>query len=508
MPTATLSPERIGVHTIKPEVLSRIAPLPEATAFKLPRWRGFNLLNRFYLGWSNTPFLELDFELIGRWGFNFARLPVDYRVYIEGEDWLQIKPEVIEDFDRAIAYGAKYGVHINLCLHRIPGYTVAAEKEKASIFTDSTALEVACRHWAMFARRWAGIPNRLLSFNLFNEPNGADAKIYAAVVSALVNAIRKEDPDRLIIADALGFPSLPSPELVSLKVAQSLHNYEPVGLTHYKARWLPGADLYPVPQWPSVQIGGFIYAKHHKAMFSPLEIDIKALGPAGGSVGLHLTQVSSEAEFVIKADGKEIYRHHIVCSDGKGEWLRAVYTEQYKLWQNEFDRTYTARYPAGTRKLSIEMVKGDWLRFSELLITPDDHPPVVINASPQWGKHPGRLVINANGTARNLRMPYGGVQDRTWLSRTVLKPWVDFRKRYGMGIMIGEWGVFSATPHALALRYMEDSLRAFKQANMSWALWNLRGDFGIINSNRIDVQYEQMGSDKLDRKMLELLKRY
>lgn len=508
MQITSRSPERIGTHTISTEVLNNIAPLPEATAAKLPRWRGFNLLNRFFLGWSNAPYVEQDFELIGRWGFNFARLPVDYRVYTQGDDWLQIKPDVIEDFDRAIAYGARHGVHINLCLHRIPGYTVAEPKERGSIFTDATALDVACRHWAMFARRWADIPSRLLSFNLFNEPKGVSVNSYAKVVTALVKAIRYEDPNRLIVADALGSPSLPAPELVPLKVAQSLHNYEPVGLTHYKARWLPGADLYPVPHWPSLRIGGFIYGKYHKAIYSPLEIDIKAIGTSAGEIGLHLAQVSTEAEFTIQADGDEIFRHHIICTPGEGEWIRPYYSDQNKLWQNEFDKIYSARYPAGTRKLSINIVKGDWLRYSELLITPDDHPPVVIAASPKWGERPGNLIIDKNGAARNLLQPYGGVLNQAWLSRTILKPWVDYRKRYGLGIMVGEWGVFSAAPHDVSLRFMEDSLRAFKQANMGWALWNFRGDFGIINSNRKDVQYEQMGSDKLDRKMLELLKRY
>jgi hypothetical protein len=28
--------------------------LPEATPRKLPRWRGFNLLNKFGLEWSNS----------------------------------------------------------------------------------------------------------------------------------------------------------------------------------------------------------------------------------------------------------------------------------------------------------------------------------------------------------------------------------------------------------------------------------------------------------------------
>ena len=50
-----------------------------ATPQKLPRWRGFNLLEKFYLRDGRHPFLEEDFRFISKLGFNFVRLPMDYR---------------------------------------------------------------------------------------------------------------------------------------------------------------------------------------------------------------------------------------------------------------------------------------------------------------------------------------------------------------------------------------------------------------------------------------------
>ena len=47
-----------------------------------------------------------------------------------------------------------------------------------------------------------------------------------------------------------------------------------------------------------------------------------------------------------------------------------------------------------------------------------------------------------------------------------------------------------------------------KERDWGWALWNLRGTFGPLDSGRSDVEYEDMNGHKLDRKMLELLKRY
>jgi len=39
-------------------------------------------------------------------------------------------------------------------------------------------------------------------------------------------------------------------------------------------------------------------------------------------------------------------------------------------------------------------------------------------------------------------------------------------------------------------------------------LWNLRGSFGVLDSERTDVDYENFKGHKLDRKMLELLRSY
>ena len=55
---------------------------------------------------------------------------------------------------------------------------------------------------------------------------------------------------------------------------------------------------------------------------------------------------------------------------------------------------------------------------------------------------------------------------------------------------------------------MEDQLKMWKGLGVGWALWNLRGDFGVLDSGRDDVAYEDFGGHKLDRQMLELLQRY
>jgi len=75
----------------------------------------------------------------------------------------------------------------------------------------------------------------------------------------------------------------------------------------------------------------------------------------------------------------------------------------------------------------------------------------------------------------------------------------------GAPVHVGEWGCFSQTPHDVCLAWMADELSLWKEAGWGWSMWNLRGGFGIVDSNRADVVYEDFQGHKLDRKMLELV---
>ena len=100
------------------------------------------------------------------------------------------------------------------------------------------AAQQACaKHWTFIAARHRGIPNRSLSFNLLNEPRTADGAAYAKVVSLLCDAIRRENPNRLIIADALSSSREPFFELLPLRVAQETRGYQPMSLTPRPGRW-------------------------------------------------------------------------------------------------------------------------------------------------------------------------------------------------------------------------------------------------------------------------------
>ncbi len=87
------------------------------------------------------------------------------------------------------------------------------------------------------------------------------------------------------------------------------------------------------------------------------------------------------------------------------------------------------------------------------------------------------------------------------------KPWLDLAKS-GVGVHCGECGCYRETPHDVFLRWFEDQLSIFTEHQIGYALWNFRGDFGIIDSNRKDVKYKDWYGHQLDEKMLQLLQKY
>ena len=136
----------------------------------LPRWRGFNLLDMFTMR-SRGDFSEDDFRWMRDWGFDFVRLPMCYRLWIEDEDDYKLHEPMLEKLDRAVQLADKYGLHISLNFHRGPGYSVNREfTEPFNLWKDKEPLDAFCFHWQMIAKRYRSVSKEKLSFDLINEP--------------------------------------------------------------------------------------------------------------------------------------------------------------------------------------------------------------------------------------------------------------------------------------------------------------------------------------------------
>ncbi len=326
-------------------------PLPDPSPAKLPRWRGFNLLEMF-MSPNVQRFRGDDFAQIAELGFDFVRLPLDYRSWTDPNDWTKLREERLKWVDEAVELGRKHRVHVQINFHRAPGYTVAQPSEPKSVWSDSEARDVCALHWGHFAKRYQGRPNREVSFNLFNEPANVGPAPYKDVVARMADEIRQHDRDRLIVCDGRDWGTKPPTELVGLGVAAAARGYAPFHLTHYQANWVQGSDKWMKPAYP--------------------------------------------------------------LREGGTTW------------------------------------------------------------------------------------------DRSTLVKDQVVPWKALQAQ-GVGVMVGEFGAYSHTSHPVVLAWMRDCLDTWKEAGWGWALWNFRGGFGILDSDRADVTYENWHGHKLDRAMLDLL---
>ncbi|WP_343305794.1 cellulase family glycosylhydrolase [Chitinophaga niabensis] len=252
------------------------AGLPANT---LPNWKGFNLLDFFSpkpAGTANKT-TEDHFRWMRDWGFDFVRIPVAYPSYLAFDRNKQITPEEVynideqrvEEIEKLVVMAHRYNMHVSLNLHRAPGYCInAGFHEPYNLWKDEEALKAFCFHWNYWAKRFKGVSEKKISFDLLNEPamredmndqhskmSAVPGEVYRKVAQAAAIAIRKENPSRLIIADGNNVGTSVIPEIVDLDIAQSCRGYYPGIISHYKAPWAnKDPENLPEPKWPG-QVG-------------------------------------------------------------------------------------------------------------------------------------------------------------------------------------------------------------------------------------------------------------
>jgi endoglucanase len=258
---------------------------------RIPTRYGFNL-TEMVSGRRPARFLESDFQWMAEWGFDFARLPVSYWSWANpGDAWMAIDDAGLDSVEEAILWGRRYGIHVNLCLHRIPGYCVnEAILEPFQLFSgpadgQARALEAAVHHWGYLAERYREYRSQELSFDLLNEPPWmADRCRYVTVVRALVAAIRERDPGRVIYVDGSDIGQTPVPEVVDLDVVQSTRGYLPKSVSHYTATWVPKYEFesFRRPAWPLKDRRGRVWDRD--LLREKLIREWKALSDSGVSI--------------------------------------------------------------------------------------------------------------------------------------------------------------------------------------------------------------------------------
>lgn len=219
---------------------------------------GFNFLWMYSFGPGQTPAppAERALDFLAAEGFNFVRVPTDYRFWVKDFDYLHPDEAVLAHFDGYLAACRERGLHMSLNIHRGPGYCINSNHlERDNLWADAVAQDGFVFQWETFAQRYKGIPSDSLSFDLLNEPPhvgqyGLTRENHAALIRRTVAAIRAIDPAREIVIDGLGGGNLAMPELADLGVVQSGRGYQPMPVSHHQATWWDGHKTAPEPVYP------------------------------------------------------------------------------------------------------------------------------------------------------------------------------------------------------------------------------------------------------------------
>lgn len=267
------------------EIGSLASPAKLPAPNKLPRWKGFNLLDFFSPNPtpSHNPTTEEHFKWMRDWGFDFVRLPIAYPHYLNIDrsknivpnDVYKINPEAVDRIDALVNMAQQYNMHVSLNLHRAPGYCInAGFHEPYNLWKDKAAQDAFYFHWSMWAKKYKHVSSQKISFDLVNEPSMREdmndqhsrsgpvpGDIYRTVAERAAEAIRQENPGHLVIADGNNVGNTPIPEIKDLNIGQSCRGYYPGAISHYKAPWA-NKDIHnlPNPKWPG-QMGNQYYNK-------------------------------------------------------------------------------------------------------------------------------------------------------------------------------------------------------------------------------------------------------
>jgi len=72
---------------------------------------------------------------------------------------------------------------------------------------------------------------------------------------------------------------------------------------------------------------------------------------------------------------------------------------------------------------------------------------------------------------------------------------------------LGKGAVIKHTPPEVVLAWFDDTLSVLNDLHTGWALWNFRGPFGILDTERSGTKFEDWHGHQLDRALLSLLQK-
>ena len=171
---------------------------------------GSDKASRLMDAWQDHWFTEKDLDLIQSWGFNLIRVPFSYRTLQDAEGTWKRRPNGTIDFSRmdwVVHEAGRRGIYVIFDLHVWPRQLEHGKYGLPSRWSDEgkAVREQMRKLWAEVARHYKG--NGIIAgFDVINEPEGSP---WNAPHHAFHDAIREQDPDRMVIVEWSGYSNTP-----------------------------------------------------------------------------------------------------------------------------------------------------------------------------------------------------------------------------------------------------------------------------------------------------------
>lgn len=154
--------------------------------------------------WQDNWFTEADLDNIQRYGFNLVRVPFGWRTFFDAAGRVRRDAKGNVDFARTdwlVREADRRGIYVIFDLHTWPGEYGAISRATPA---GKQARDKAAALWAEAARHYRGV-GTVAAFDVINEPEGSPGNV---LQRALYDAIRGQDPRRMLIVESVAYPSL------------------------------------------------------------------------------------------------------------------------------------------------------------------------------------------------------------------------------------------------------------------------------------------------------------
>jgi len=208
-----------------------------------------------------------DIRRIAAWGFDHVRLPVDYPLFEDDRKPGEYLQSGFAYVQKCIDWCRRSGLRIILDLHKAPGYAFD-DQQSNRLENDRDLQDRFVELWLALAKEFKSADQDVLAFELLNEINFQSSKKWNGMVEKTLRGMRAMDPERLIVVGGNCFNSVDYlSEIQILPDAQILyafHFYLPHSVTHQKAYWFEGLDVFDSPvDYPGVAVGLKSFLKDH-----------------------------------------------------------------------------------------------------------------------------------------------------------------------------------------------------------------------------------------------------